>query len=113
MDDPTTTCRYCFSEIDERVKKCLHCLLFQKGIYNPQTWAAILPIVFLVPFPFFTFSRLDAFSGDEVYEGYVDQFRMEFVNISSEPKGTQVTYRIFNDSKVKWGGDSLLGYRIW
>lgn len=102
MSDPTKTCQYCFSEIDERAKKCPHCQSFQKGIYNPQTWAAILPIILLVPFLFFTFSRLDAFSGDEVYEDYVDQFRMEFVSISTEPKGTQVTYRILNDSAVKW-----------
>jgi hypothetical protein len=104
MDNPTMTCQYCFSGIDERAKKCPHCQSFQKGIYNPQTWAAILPIVFLVPLLFFTFSRLDAFSEDEVYEDYVDQFRTEFVITTMESKGSEITYRIFNESDVKWEG---------
>lgn len=102
MSDSTKTCPFCFSEIDERARKCPSCQSFQKGIYNPQMLAAILPIVIMVPFLYFTFSRLDVFSSDHDYENYVDQLRVEFVSISNDPKETKATYRIFNESEIKW-----------
>lgn len=99
-------CKSCCKEIDPEVKICPYCRDYQKWYYSPDTYFMTFFIMCVYAIFMFVIYR------EKNYEDYKDSFLSEFVNKVDDDGRDILTYRITNNSTVKWYHISfqLIGY---
>lgn len=99
-------CKSCRKEIDPEAKRCPYCRADQN--WMPEVLSSFFPVLIFIPIIFMRPSLWNKKS----FEDYKDLFSSEFVNKVDGDRRDIHTYRINNNSDIKWKDISfqLIGY---
>ena len=100
-------CKSCRKDIDPEATKCPYCQAHQNWIRSPQVLSLIFPVVF-IPIIFMTTGLWNKKS----YKDYEHLFSSEIVNKVDGDRRDIYTYRVNNNSDIKWKDISfqVIGY---